>query len=31
MTCNRDKNSMKGKGVHSGIMPLHVYGFGGKI
>ena len=27
MTCNRDKNSMKGKGVHSGI-PLHV-GFGG--
>ena len=22
MTCNRDKNSMKGKGVHSGI-PLH--------
>ena len=23
MTCNRDKNSMKGKGVHSGI-PLHV-------
>ena len=23
MTCNRDKNSMKGKDVHSGI-PLHV-------
>ena len=23
MTCNRDKNSMKRKGVHSGI-PLHV-------
>ena len=23
MTCKRDKNSMKGKGVHSGI-PLHV-------
>ena len=23
MTCNRDKNSMKGKGVHLGI-PLHV-------
>ena len=22
MTCNRDKNSMEGKGVHSGI-PLH--------
>ena len=29
MTCNRDKNSMKGKGVHSGI-PLHV-GFGGEV
>ena len=23
MTCNREKNSMKGKDVHSGI-PLHV-------
>ena len=28
MTCNRDKNSMKGKGVHSGI-PLHVGLWGG--
>ena len=30
MTCNRDKNSMKGKGVHSGI-PLHVGLWGGKF
>ena len=29
MICNRDKNSMKGKGVHSGI-PLHV-GLGGGV
>ena len=29
MTCNRDKNSMKGKGVHSGT-PLHV-GLWGEI
>ena len=30
MTCNRDKNSMKGKGVHSGI-PLHVGLWGGSL
>ena len=30
MTCNRDKNSMKGKGVHSGI-PLHVGLWGGNL
>jgi len=30
MTCNRDKNSMKGKGVHSGIL-LHVGLWGGKF
>ena len=29
MISNRDKNSMKGKGVHSGI-PLHV-GLGGEF
>ena len=28
MTCNREKNSMKGKDVHSGI-PLHVGLWGG--
>ena len=28
MTCSRDKNCMKGKGVHSGI-PLHVGLWGG--
>ena len=27
MTCNRDKNSMKGKGVHSGIpLPVGLWG-----
>ena len=30
MTCNRDKNSMKGKDVHSGI-PLHVGLWGGEV
>jgi len=30
MTCNRDKNSMEGKDVHSGI-PLHVGFWGGKF
>ena len=30
MTCNRDKNSMKGKGVHSGI-PLRVRLWGGSL
>ena len=30
MTCNRDKISMKGKGVHSGI-PLHVELWGGNL
>ena len=30
MTCNRDKNAMKGKDVHSGI-PLHVGLWGGKF
>ena len=30
MTCNRDKNAMKGKDVHSGLL-LHVGLWGGKI
>ena len=30
MTCNRDKNSMKGKDMHSGI-PLHVGLWGEKF
>ena len=30
MTCNHDKNSMKEKGVHSGI-PLHVGLWGGSL
>ena len=30
MISNRDKNSMKGKGVHSGI-PLHVGLWGGRL
>ena len=29
MTCNRDKNSMKGRDLHGGI-PLHV-GLGGEV
>ena len=30
MTCNRKKNSMNGKDVHSGI-PLHVGLWGGEV
>ena len=30
MTCNREKNSMKGKDVHSGI-PLHEGLWGGSL
>ena len=30
MTCNRDKNSVKGKDVHSEI-PLHAELFGGEV
>ena len=30
MTCNREKNSMNGKDVHSGI-PLHVGLWGGSL
>ena len=30
MTCNRDKNSLKGKALHSGIQ-VHVGFWGGKF
>ena len=30
MTCNRDKNSMKGKDLHRGLL-LHVGFWGGKF
>ena len=30
MTCNREKNSMKGKDVHSGLL-VHVGFWGGKF